>query len=343
MSGLWFVPSLIFGVYQGLISGSWQMLLFSVSSLAVWPLNRIWRRHRDFALDGEVRVEAGRVYIGDHRLPRSELLWRGNWHSFIDLALQNRSAIQDSKRLIESVGLSARDIEAEATWLGVCQGKPLSYLAPRDGPHLVIIGATGTGKSELLRLATKGWLSQSKDLELVLIDCKGGAALAPFASSDRVKSLATDMNPQAIQSVSEVILAQLQSRQHLFAAAEASNIEDFVAKGFNLARLIIVIDELGELIRSQPKLLGVLEQVAARGRSLGLHLVLTNQSLSGVPRALLVNLRARIAIGEMDPIDLNQLGFKNRASQTVLDEGWRWARFKSATGFEADFCFPVGF
>jgi S-DNA-T family DNA segregation ATPase FtsK/SpoIIIE len=136
---------------------------------------------------------------------------------------------------------------------------------------------------------------------------------------------------------------QLVSRQTALAEVGAENIEAFWRNGRVLHRRIVVIDELGELLRQHPRLAQVLEQIAARGRSLGIHLVVANQSLAGVSRGLLVNLRARIAIGEMEPIDLNQLGFRSKANQAASGPGWRSAKFRNGSDGEHDFTFPIGF
>ncbi|MFM6939855.1 MAG: FtsK/SpoIIIE domain-containing protein [Rhodoluna sp.] len=211
------------------------------------------------------------------------------------------------------------------------------------GPHLLIIGATGTGKSELLRLMVSGWARQIAPVQLTLIDFKGGATLSRFASNPRVVALATDLASTDALAIAATLERQLISRQELLAAVSASSIESAQSNGADLERQIIVIDELGELIRQHPRLTQVLEQIAARGRSLGMHLVVTNQSMAGITRSLLVNLRARVAIGEMDPIDLSQLGFKSRHSPLPKRQDWRDARLKTGDGFELNFAFPIGF
>jgi hypothetical protein len=65
--------------------------------------------------------------------------------------------------------------------------------------------------------------------------------------------------------------------------------------------------------------------------------------MSGISRGLLVNLRARIAIGEMDPIDFSQLGFRGRFQPRESHPEWRLARLKKASGVEVEFEFPIGF
>ena len=344
MQGLWFLPSLIFGAVQGFTTGSWQMLVFAAVSLSIWPLGKWIKNHRDFQLAGPAHFDGKDVWIGDHRLPRREIFWRKSWHSYLWEAFAANRSREELPKVLETVrarGFTGE--EPKSIWLGISNSAELSFKIEAEGPHLLIVGATGTGKSEMLRMMVAGWLNQIEQTELALIDFKGGATLARFARHPRVVALATDLNATNALKIAETFEAELMRRQKVLAEAQASSIEDFLEGGGRLCRQVIVIDELGELLRQHPRLCSVLEQVAARGRSLGLHLVATNQSMSGVSRGLLVNLRARIAIGDMDPIDFSQLGFRGRFQPRQSQPIWRQARLKNASGLEVEFEFPVGF
>lgn len=344
MQGLWFLPSLIFGAVQGFTTGSWQMLVFAAVSLSIWPLGKWIKNHRDFQLAGPAHFDGKEVWIGDHRLPRREIFWRKSWHSYLWEAFAANRSREELPKVLETVrarGFTGE--EPKSIWLGISNSAELSFKIEAEGPHLLIVGATGTGKSEMLRMMVAGWLNQIEQTELALIDFKGGATLARFARHPRVVALATDLNATNALKIAETFEAELMRRQKVLAEAQASSIEDFLEGGGRLCRQVIVIDELGELLRQHPRLCSVLEQVAARGRSLGLHLVATNQSMSGVSRGLLVNLRARIAIGDMDPIDFSQLGFRGRFQPRQSQPIWRQARLKNASGLEVEFEFPVGF
>jgi nucleoside-triphosphatase THEP1 len=344
MQGLWFLPSLIFGAVQGFTTGSWQMLVFAAVSLSIWPLGKWIKNHRDFQLAGPAHFDGKDVWIGDHRLPRREIFWRKSWHTYLWEAFEAHRSREELPKVLETV--RARGFTGEkpkSIWLGISNSAELSFKIEAEGPHLLIVGATGTGKSEMLRMMVAGWLNQIEQTELALIDFKGGATLARFARHPRVVALATDLNATNALKIAETFEAELMRRQKVLAEAQASSIEDFLEGGGRLCRQLIVIDELGELLRQHPRLSNVLEQIAARGRSLGLHLVATNQSMSGVSRGLLVNLRARIAIGDMDPIDFSQLGFRGRFQPRQSQPNWRQARLKNASGLEVEFEFPIGF
>lgn len=344
MQGIWFIPSLVFGVVQGFSSGSWQMLLFTVLSLSVWPVSRWLKHHRDFALEGSVQFDGKDVWIGEHRLPRREIFWRKPWHEYVFSGLQKTSALDDwPRQLAEAKRSGFRSSNRNTVWIGLEGDSIVDFDLPAAGPHLLIVGATGTGKSELLRLLVTGWLNQQAQVQLSLIDFKGGATLARFADQPRVVALATDLATTDALTIAQSLERQLISRQELLARSKASDIESAWSRGVALDRQIVVIDELGELLRQHPRLSQALEQIAARGRSLGMHLVVTNQSMAGITRSLLVNLRAKVAIGDMDPIDLSQLGFRGRPQTFEKIAGWRSARLKTGDGFELTFSFPIGF
>jgi hypothetical protein len=344
MQGLWFIPSLIFGAVQGFSSGNWQMFLFAALSLIIWPLGRWLKHNREFAIDGAVVVDGTDVWIGDHRLPRSEFLWRRQWHGVVWDAL-NATAAADSllEMLDRARGKGFRGSAPGTIWVGVDGLQNVEFDLVVDGPHLLVVGATGTGKSELLRLMISGWLNQDQRVDLTLIDFKGGATMARFAGNPRVIGLATDLERTDVLAVATTLERQLTARQALLADSEVSSIEELHRIGGALNRQVIVIDEFGELLRQHPRIVQVLEQVASRGRSLGMHLVVANQSMAGVSRTLLVNLRARVAIGEMDPIDFSQLGFRTRTQGTRLEPKWRTAKMKTGNALEIPFAFPIGF
>ncbi len=320
------------------------MLAFALLSFGVWPLSVWIRRHREFALDGAVAFDGKDVWIGAHRLPRREILWRKDWHQVVWDGLAQQHSQQTQPDLLNAARLRGfLGLSPDSNWLGIDSGVDINFKLPEDGPHLLVVGATGTGKSELLRLLISGWLNQSSPIELSLIDYKGGATMARFAEHPRVVGLATDLETTDALAVANTLDQELIRRQTLLAELGAQNIEEYWRYGAALNRRFVVIDELGELLRQHPRLGQVLEQIAARGRSLGIHLVVANQSLTGVTRGLLVNLRARIAIGDMDPIDLNQLGFRKRGQAPADTPGWRSAKLHDGTGRELGFNFPIGF
>ena len=107
---------------------------------------------------------------------------------------------------------------------------------------------------------------------------------------------------------------------------------------FTLTRLIVVVDELAAVLKA-PRAAEVLGSIATRGRSLNMNLLLANQSTSGIPRELMLNLRTKIALQSIDQVELVQLGGSSRKIK-VAQAGWISARVIRNDSEEVDFRFP---
>jgi S-DNA-T family DNA segregation ATPase FtsK/SpoIIIE len=129
--------------------------------------------------------------------------------------------------------------------LGVGPAGPVEVDLRRDGPHALIAGTTGAGKSELLQtLVVSLALSNSPDaLNFVLVDYKGGSAFADCRTLPHCVGMVTDLDGHLVHRALASLAAELRRRELLFAGAEAKDIDDYLAKGGRLARLVIVIDE----------------------------------------------------------------------------------------------------
>lgn len=206
--------------------------------------------------------------------------------------------------------------EQQARWLaagsglpatiGGAVGGPLTIDLVTDGPHALVGGTTGSGKSELLQ----SWiaalcLAHGPDrLNLVLVDYKGGAAFAGCAELPHTVGLLTDLDPSGARRALVSLQAEVTRRESLLAERGASDIDGFRATGGCLPRLVIVIDEFRALAQEQPEILRGLVHLAAVGRSLGLHLVLATQRPSGVVTPeIRANVNLRIALRVRDRLD----------------------------------------
>lgn len=170
-----------------------------------------------------------------------------------------------------------------------------------DGPHALVAGTTGSGKSELL----VAWVlalahgSTPDELSLLLIDFKGGAAFAPLADLPHVIATLSDLDTRLTRRAIESLRAELLRRERLLADAGVRAIDDLPA-GW-MPRLVIVVDEFAAVVAASPELHEVFADLAARGRSLGLHLVLCTQRPAGVVRdAVLANVPLRISLRVTD-------------------------------------------
>ncbi|HWS36348.1 MAG TPA: type VII secretion protein EccCb, partial [Actinoplanes sp.] len=183
-----------------------------------------------------------------------------------------------------------------------------------SGPHGLIVGATGSGKSELLRTLVTGLaLTHSPELlSFVLVDFKGGAAFAPLTGLPHVAGLITNLADDAamIDRVLAALMGEQQRRQRML--RDAGNIDTVReyqsrraagATGEDgesrepLPYLLIVVDEFGELLSGRPDFTELFVQIGRVGRSLGMHLLLATQRLEeGRLRGLDSHLSYRICL-----------------------------------------------
>ncbi|WP_139005660.1 type VII secretion protein EccCa [Arthrobacter crystallopoietes] len=164
------------------------------------------------------------------------------------------------------------------------------------GPHGLCVGATGSGKSEMLRSLVLGLLAtHSPDvLAMVLVDFKGGATFAPFEGAPQVTGIITNLSDDLtlIERVYASLNGEILRRQELLkAAGNIANITDYqlhrqerLARGEEmdpLPHLVVIIDEFGELLTARPDFIELFLSIGRIGRSIGVHLLLSSQRIEG--------------------------------------------------------------
>lgn len=176
------------------------------------------------------------------------------------------------------------------------------------GPHGMLVGATGSGKSELLRSLTAALAVQHDPalVNLLLIDFKGGAAFAELAKLPHVAGLVTNLadDLSLVDRMQLALSGELARRQEaLRLAGNLGSIADYQAARARgellgpLPYLVVVVDEFGELLAAKPDFLDTFLTVARLGRSLGVHLLLATQRLDeGRIRGLEPHLRYRLCL-----------------------------------------------
>ena len=176
------------------------------------------------------------------------------------------------------------------------------------GPHGLLIGATGSGKSELLRTLVLGLaaLHPPDVLNLVLVDFKGGATFAGMSRLGHVAAVITNLQDDVglVARMHEALTGELNRRQELLRAAGGLvSVRDYErarqrgAALEPLPSLVVVVDEFTELISQQESFVELFVQIGRLGRSLGLHLLLASQRLDeGRIRGLEAHLSYRIAL-----------------------------------------------
>jgi S-DNA-T family DNA segregation ATPase FtsK/SpoIIIE len=175
------------------------------------------------------------------------------------------------------------------------------------GPHGLVVGATGSGKSEMLRtLVTSLVIAHPPErLALMLVDFKGGATFAPMRDLPHVAGMVTNIEEDLtlVDRMREAVGGELRRRQELLAAAgRLQNIYDYRAveaeRGLDpLPHLLVIIDEFSELLTAKPELADLFLAIGRIGRALGVHLLLATQRLEmGRIRGLESHLAYRIGL-----------------------------------------------
>jgi S-DNA-T family DNA segregation ATPase FtsK/SpoIIIE len=336
---------MLIGLGFGFSSGYWQLALISVLMVLILIGTQSYKnRYPQFDENSVVHVSNGSVAIGNRVLPRFQFLWKAQWHQLLLAELSRVSAGDYFAQALDRIKQDCFRVSGAGQgnlvcWIGVRENRELILDLVTDGPHLIVVGPTGSGKSEFLRLLITS-LRATQEFRLALFDYKGGAALEEFAA-DAI-GMATDLDQASQLELYALLARELAERERLFASAKCSSIEQYVANGNLLPRLVVVVDEFVAALASGPKALATIEDIAARGRSLGVHLVAATQSLSGVSRAMLTNLRARVAMNSSDPIDMVQLGINPGKHKPITVAGWASAIVYCGSNQAESFSFPLG-
>ena len=176
------------------------------------------------------------------------------------------------------------------------------------GPHGLCIGATGSGKSEFLRTLVLGLVAthSPEQLNLVLVDFKGGATFAGLESAPHVAAVITNLSEDLalVDRMRDALAGEMNRRQELLrSAGNFANVTDYEkarAAGADLApmpALFVVVDEFSELLSQQPEFAELFVAIGRLGRSLHMHLLLASQRLEeGKLRGLDSHLSYRIGL-----------------------------------------------
>lgn len=286
--------------------------------------------------------------------------------------------LPDSVALVDLVGGELAPEAVERRWartrgtaglaapLGADSEGLLELDLVADGPHLLIGGTTGSGKSELLRSLVAGLaLSADPDhLAFVLVDYKGGAAFDCCADLAHVAGLVTDLDDRLAERALRCLEAELRHREERLRRAGAEDLEAYRAQAAGgggedrlarraraargpgggggdpevcpveggedpLPRLVVVVDEFATLAAELPEFVDSLVSVGQRGRSLGVHLVLATQRPAGaVTEDIRANTNCRIALRVTDRHDSNDvIGAADAAAIPRSRPGRALARF----------------
>ena len=196
--------------------------------------------------------------------------------------------------------------------VGVSEDGVFSIDVVADGPHGLVGGTTGAGKSELLRSLVAS-LAASVDpdhVTFVLIDFKGGSAFDQCALLPHTVGMVTDLDEHLAERALRCLEAELKRRERTLRGVGATDLPDYVRKGppEPMPRLLVIIDEFATLKAELPQFVDALVGVAQRGRSLGVHLLLATQRPQGaISDNIRANTNMRIALRMQDASDSNDV------------------------------------
>lgn len=190
-----------------------------------------------------------------------------------------------------------------------------------SGPHLLIGGTTGSGKSELLRSMVLSLLSRysSSDIGILLIDFKGGASLGEMKDAPQCIGMVSNLSERDVDRLVRFLERENIRRQEILAPFNG-DYKKYRKEHQGLPRLVVVIDEFQGFMEGGSSTGGSREKailnIASRGRSLGVHLVIATQSprrvVTGEVRA---NVNGRIALRMIDESDSQQVIDSPQASR----------------------------
>ena len=247
-----------------------------------------------------------------------------------EMSLENRLVKNISLYEILDI-LNAYDLNLEERWnnsriyesmaapLGVkCDGSLISLdiHEKAHGPHGLVAGTTGSGKSEIIQsyILSLSTLFHPYEVGFIIIDFKGGGMANQFKNLPHMNGTITNIDGKQINRSLSSIKAELLKRQELFAKYEVNHIDEYIklykdnVAEIPLPHLILIVDEFAELKSEQPEFMKELISTARIGRSLGVHLILATQKPAGVVNdQIWSNSRFKLCLKVQEKRDSNEV------------------------------------
>lgn len=257
-------------------------------------------------------VDVGKPVTDDSDLPRAVSYATLIGKDFLD----NPKAVAERWEENNSVHASAVPNRKDNGTLRALVGskgiEPLYLDLKNEGPHALVGGTTGAGKSEFLQSWVMGMAAAySPDrVSFLFVDYKGGAAFADCLNLPHTVGLVTDLSQHLVRRALTSLRAELHYREHLLNRKKAKDLLALQREADPEAPpyLIIIVDEFAALATEVPEFVDGVVDVAARGRSLGLHLILATQRPAGVIKdSLRANTNLRVALRMADEDDATDI------------------------------------
>lgn len=217
----------------------------------------------------------------------------------------------------------------------------------RTGPHALVAGTTGSGKSEFLLTYLRGLftLNSPTDVNALLIDYKGGATFGPLMRAPHVVGVVTDLDHGLAARALAALRAEITRREGLLGRhgfASFTEHLDATDAPFRLPRFFVVVDEFRVLAEELPDFVAGLVRLAAVGRSLGMHVVLATQRPGGAVTAdMRANLDVRVALRvreRSDSIDVIDSPEASRIAASTPGRGFLVTAGEAPVEFQSAYC-----
>jgi len=218
-----------------------------------------------------------------------------------------------------------------AAWGMMEAGQVFRVSLRLDGPHALVGGMTGSGKSELLQslVASLAACHSPRSLNFLLVDYKGGAAFKDCVELPHTVGFVTDLDGHLVNRALVSLRAELKRREEILRRNGAKDLVDLERQLPDKAppSLLIVVDEFAALTAELPEFVEGMVDIAQRGRSLGIHLVLATQRPAGVISSKIrANTNLRVALRFSDEAESEDVVGTRDAARPGLPPGRAFAR-----------------
>ena len=208
----------------------------------------------------------------------------------------------------EMIGKRRKRGHGLGAYIGATAHGPLTLDLRANGPHALVGGTTGAGKSEFLQSWVLGMATMHSPLRVtfLFVDYKGGAAFSECVKLPHTVGLVTDLTPHLVHRALRSLNAELRYREHILNQKKAKDVLELESRRDPDCppSLVIIVDEFAALVSEIPDFVDGMVNVAQRGRSLGLHLILATQRPAGVIKDnLRANTNLRVALRMADESD----------------------------------------
>ena len=302
MSVLFLIPTLAYGVFLGVTQGMWHLTIIGSLTLVVWIMVR---SRKPLQENQDIDIGVSGVAVGGRKLSGFSIFWP----TWLNLKLMKMMANPPAETYLEKYLDDAQILKAGLDY----QGEPFAL----QSMHTLIIGPTGSGKTEFLRNLVESWPHR-----ILAVDFKGGLG---FSKAFGIETLVTNHSDQLSDFI-EQTNAELVQRERM------------LSEGKTLTPTMLLVDEFASVVKESPQAAQLFENVASKGRALEFYLFVASQTLSGVSRTVLANCLQRVGLGNIDQVDAMQMGL-NKQKRPAFGPGWSNAQLAEGNLY---FSFPLG-